>query len=209
MQDPKETYVAKSTQNKADNLPTNPSSGETARVGWRVASPDKRPSNPEKQTVVVIKGFLGQGYKHPGHPAALSLDPYLRRLPAGDGKGGTGQGKGRQGPGGLQAGRPGFPKLSQQRKMQERKRWQKSPTRPPGTNEKTRGTKRSKGNPTNPEEAKRHKTRRTEKKSTKCLGKRLQVRGERSEVDAQSDRGQLEKPSRQKKNSSPVVSRVS
>ena len=110
MQDPKETYVAKSTQNKADNHPTNPSSGETARVGWRVASPNKRPSNPENQTVVVMKSFLGQGYKHPGHPAALSLDPYLRRLPAGDGKGGTGQGKGRQGPGGLQAGRPGFPK---------------------------------------------------------------------------------------------------
>ena len=110
-----EEPMLRRAQAKADNLPTNPSSGETARVGWRAASPYKRPSNPENQTVVVIKSFLGQGYKHPGHPAALSLDPYLRRLPAGDGKGGTGQEKGQQGPGGLQAGRPGFPNLILQR----------------------------------------------------------------------------------------------
>ena len=80
-----EAYVVRRPRNETDNPPTNPSTGETARVGWRVVSPSKRPPNPGNQTVIVLTGDLGQGYKPPGHPAALSLGPCLHRLPAGDG----------------------------------------------------------------------------------------------------------------------------
>ena len=159
-------------------------------VGGKAVSPYKRPSSPESQTVVVINGFLGQGYKHPGHPAALSLAPYLRRLPAGDGKGGTGQGKGRQGPGGLQAGRPGFPKLILQRKMQERKRWQKSPTRPPGTKERKGGQNAARGTP--PTQRKQNATKREEPRKNRqnVLGVHLVERVEPSEVGVQRGRAQ-------------------
>ena len=189
-------------RNKADNLPTNPSSGETARVGWRAAIPYKRPSNPENQTVVVIK-------------SSLALDPCLRRLPAGDGKGGTGQGKGRQGRGVCRpVGQVSLTLSYRDRCKSARGSRKPQPDHPEP--KKTRGTKRSKGNPTNPEEAKRQKTRKTEKKSTKCLGKRLQDHVQQSGEVVQHDCGQLETSRRQKKqqqrkqtNSSPVIGRVS
>ena len=178
-------------QNKADNLPTNPSSGETARVGWRVASPYQRPSNPENQTVVVIQSFLGQGYKHPGHPAALSLDPCLRRLPAGDGKGGTGQGKGRQGPGGLQAGRPGFPKLILQRKKDARVQEMAEIPNPTTRNQrKPGGQNAARGAP--PTQRKQNATKREEPRKNRqnVLGVHLVERVEPSDVGVQRGRAQ-------------------
>ena len=178
-------------QSTADNLPTNPSAGETARVGGKAASPYKRPSNPESQTVVVIKGFLGQGYKHPGHPAALSLDPCLRRLPAGDGKGGTGQGKGRQGPGGLQAGRPGFPNLILQRKKDARVQEMAEIPNPTTRNQREKGDKTQQGEPHQPRGSKTPQN--AKKKSAKCLGERLREHVEPSGEVVQRGRVQHER----------------
>ena len=126
-------------QSTADNLPTNPSAGETARVGGKAASPYKRPSNPESQTVVVTKGFLGQGYKHPGHPAALSLA----------------KGRGSRGRGVCRPVGQVFLILSYRERCKSARDSRNPPPDHPEP-KKTRGTKRSKGNPTHPEEAKRH-----------------------------------------------------
>ena len=84
------------------------------------------------------------------------------------GKDGRAKEMGGGGPGWVRVGRPRFPILSLNSNMQHAKdRKKNAKTHPPPTQE-TRGTKRSKGQPTNPEEEKRHETRKkTRKKSTK------------------------------------------
>ena len=102
----KETYVVRRPRNETDNPPTNPSAGETARVGRRVVSPYKKPPNPGNQAVIVITGYLGQGYKTPRSPSRLFPRPVPPTTPSRRRARRNGPRKGAARAGGLQAGRP-------------------------------------------------------------------------------------------------------
>ena len=68
------------------------------------------------------------GSQTPGHPTALALDTCPRRLPAGDGRGGTSHVQERWGPGGLRVRGPGYPNLKlRARQMQDAREQQGKP----------------------------------------------------------------------------------